>query len=162
MPDMVRSLTLYPSVVTICLFDYNQKSGGPDQVSLKFALPNLQRFIFQYSWQRFIFANSSAKLPQEVSFHCVNPGGVGSDIWRGFPGWQQKVGYTVNAANSQTTCFETCWSLASNLQELGDRLGLGLASFIAMFRRLPVRLWPCQIFSTILITPATAASSLSL
>lgn len=32
-----------------------------------------------------------ARYGEEVAFHCVNPGGVASDIWRGFAGWQQKV-----------------------------------------------------------------------
>lgn len=26
---------------------------------------------------------------EEVSFHCVNPGGVASDIWRGYPAWKR-------------------------------------------------------------------------
>lgn len=32
-----------------------------------------------------------ARYGEEVAFHCVNPGGVGSDIWRGYAGWQQKL-----------------------------------------------------------------------
>lgn len=28
---------------------------------------------------------------EDVAFHCVNPGGVASDIWRGYAGWQQAV-----------------------------------------------------------------------
>mmetsp|Transcript_82077 Transcript_82077/g.211511 ORF Transcript_82077/g.211511 Transcript_82077/m.211511 type:complete len:133 (+) Transcript_82077:2-400(+) len=26
-----------------------------------------------------------------VAFHCVNPGGVASDIWRNYPAWQQRL-----------------------------------------------------------------------
>jgi len=28
---------------------------------------------------------------EEVSFHCVNPGGVASDIWRDYPAWKRRL-----------------------------------------------------------------------
>ncbi|CAJ1343807.1 unnamed protein product [Effrenium voratum] len=49
---------------------------------------------------------------KEVSFHCVNPGGVASDIWRGYAGWQQKVfsAVLISPATAASTVVSACIS----------------------------------------------------
>jgi len=51
-----------------------------------------------------------ARYGEEVSFHCVNPGGVASDIWRSYAGWQQKVfsAILISPATAASTVVAAC------------------------------------------------------
>lgn len=51
-------------------------------------------YLSMYGVSKLAQILASAELHRrfsDVAFHCVNPGGVASDIWRNYPGWQRFV-----------------------------------------------------------------------
>eukprot|EP00928_Gymnodinium_smaydae_P014045 TRINITY_DN15094_c0_g1_i1.p1 TRINITY_DN15094_c0_g1~~TRINITY_DN15094_c0_g1_i1.p1 ORF type:complete len:294 (+),score=53.77 TRINITY_DN15094_c0_g1_i1:61-882(+) len=67
------------------------RSASADQLPL--ARRVREPYVSLYGLSKLAQIASSAELHRRcrgrVAFHCVNPGGVASDIWRGYPAWQR-------------------------------------------------------------------------
>ncbi|CAK9011330.1 unnamed protein product [Durusdinium trenchii] len=86
------------------LEDFDRTRAVREPYASLYGLSKLAQIVSSYALH--------ARYGEEVSFHCVNPGGVGSDIWRGFPGWQQKIFSTIliTPATAASTVVTACTS----------------------------------------------------